>query len=146
MMRTVWSPNRLAPPVGALGARTKSRPASSTPTTVIAAYRRRWRAGQAPSGRPGHVQPDRNEVDEPGQDLDDDGRVLDAEHAGEQAGLHLTRAGPAGQVGELSWPALSQPASCAVWTALTTRPAATRTSTTPVARKNLERLSLTPPR
>ena len=44
------------------------------------------------------------------------------------------------------WPALSQPASCAVCSALTTRPAATSTSTKPVARKNFDRFSRTPPR
>ena len=43
------------------------------------------------------------------------------------------------------WPAVSQPASAAVWKAVITRPAATTTRTSPVTRKNRARFSFTPP-
>ena len=43
-------------------------------------------------------------------------------------------------------PTFSQPASCAVWRALASRPAATTTRAMPVTVKKRERLIRTPPR
>ena len=45
-----------------------------------------------------------------------------------------------------AWPPVTQPASAALCSADATSPAATITSTTPVARKKRDRLMCTPPR